>query len=353
MIRVALIGFGYAGRVFHAPLISATSGLELAVIGSRQTDLITSGYPDVQVVSDPLEAVRHPEVALVVIATPNESHGSLADAALSAGKHVVVDKPFTITLAEARALVAKSTVVKRALSVFQNRRWDSDFLAIAQEAAGGRIGEVVELRSEMSRFRPVVRDRWRERPGPGSGVWYDLGAHLVDQALVLFGPPDTVQADLRIQRSGGSTTDWFHVVLGYGPKRAILVSSMMAAHPTTRFIVRGSRGSLVKERGDPQEEQLIRGDKPGASGWGQDPDPLLGFTDPAQVPVEIAAPAGNYLAYYSMIRDAILGESDLPVTPAQATTVMAVLEAGIRSSEEGRAIRPLYNESERSAWELK
>jgi predicted dehydrogenase len=353
MIRVALIGYGYAGRVFHAPLISATPGLELTVIGSRQKDLIASAYAEVQVVADPLEAIRHPEVALVVIATPNDSHAFLVDAALGAGKHVVVDKPFTITLAEARALAAKSTAVNRALSVFQNRRWDSDFLAIAQEAAGGRIGEVVEFRSEMSRFRPVVRDRWRERPGPGSGLWYDLGSHLVDQALVLFGPPETVQADLQIQRNGGSTTDWFHAILGYGPKRAILVSSMMASHPSTRFIVRGTRASLVKGRWDPQEEQLVRGEQPGASGWGQDPDPLLLFTDPVQLPVEIPAPAGNYLAYYSLLRDAILGESELPVTPPQATTVMAVLEAGIRSSEEGRAVRPLYNESERSAWELR
>jgi predicted dehydrogenase len=353
MIHVALIGYGYAGRVFHAPLISATPGLELAVIGSRQKDLIASAYPKAQVISDAVEAARHPEVTLVVIATPNDSHVRLAEAALRAGKHVVVDKPFTITLAEARALAAKSGKANRVLSVFQNRRWDSDFLAIAQEAAGGRIGDVVELRSEMSRFRPVVRDRWRERPGPGSGLWYDLGSHLVDQAVVLFGPPDTVQADLQIQRSGGSTIDWFHAILGYGPKRAILVSSMMSAHPGTRFIVRGTRGSLVKERGDPQEDQLARGEKPGDSRWGRDPDPLLLFSDPGQIPVEIAAPAGNYLAYYSLLRDAIQGESELPVTPAQATTVMAVLQAGIRSSEEGRAVRPLYNESERSAWELK
>lgn len=359
MIRVALIGFGYAGRVFHAPLISATPGLKLAVIGSRQQDRVASAYPEAQVVADPLEAVRHPDVDLVVIATPNDSHASLADAALGAGKHVVVDKPFTITLAEARALAARSATAGagagagRVLSVFQNRRWDSDFLAVARELAVGRIGEVVEFRSEMSRYRPVVRDRWRERPGPGSGIWYDLGSHVIDQALVLFGPPDTVRADLEIQRNGGTTIDWFHAILGYGPKRVVLVSSMIAADSAIRFIVRGARGSLVKHHGDPQEDQLVRGEKPGSPGWGQDPDPVILVRGPPETLVEIPAPAGNYLAYYSLLRDAILGKGELPVTPAQATTVMAVVEAGIRSSEEGRVVQPLYNERERSAWELR
>lgn len=182
MTRVALIGFGYAGRVFHAPLIAATPGLTLTVIGSRQRDHAGSAYPGVEVVSDPLVAVRHGEVDLVVIATPNDTHASLAEAALGAGKHVVVDKPFTVTLAEARALVATAAAAKRLLSVFQNRRWDSDFLGIARELGTGRLGEVIELRSEISRYRPRVRDRWRERAGPGAGLWYDLGPHLIDQA---------------------------------------------------------------------------------------------------------------------------------------------------------------------------
>jgi predicted dehydrogenase len=352
MIRVALIGFGYAGRVFHAPLISATPGLALIVIGSRQRGKAASAYPDVQVVSDPLDAARHPHVDLVVIATPNDSHVSIANAAFGAGKQVVVDKPFTITLAEARALADKSAEVDRVLSVFQNRRWDSDFLAIRRQLAAGRIGDVVEFRSEMSRYRPEVRDRWRERPGLGTGVWYDLGSHLIDQALVLFGPPETVQVDLQIQRAGGSTIDWFQAVLGYGPKRVILVSSMIAADAPTRFLVRGTQGSLIKRRGDPQEDQLVHGEKPGSPAWGHDPDPLLLITGQTEAPIEIAAPAGNYLAYYSLLRDVILGKGDPPVTPAQATTLMAILEAGIQSSDEGRVMRPLYNERERSAWEL-
>ncbi len=347
--RVALIGFGYAGRVFHAPLISATPGLALTVIGSRQRSSAESAYPGVQVVSDPLVAAGHRDVDLVVVATPNDTHAPLADVALRAGKHVVVDKPFTITLAEARALAATSAAAGRVLSVFQNRRWDSDFLGIARELAAGRIGQVVEFKAEFSRYRPQVLDRWRERAGPGSGMWYDLAPHLIDQALMLFGPPETVQADLQVQRSGGSAVDWFHAVLGYGPRRVILTSSMIAADSPLRFLVRGTAGSLIKRHADTQEAQLVRGEKPGSPGWGRDPDALL-IAGEAESVTEVPPPPGDYLEYYRAIRDSIERESEPPVTPAQATTLMAILEAGIRSSEEGRVARPDYTESERSAW---
>jgi predicted dehydrogenase len=349
-IRVALIGFGSAGRFLHAPLISTTPGLTLAVIGSSQVDLVRSVYPAVEV-ADPLAAVSHPVADLVVIATPNDSHAPLAEAALRAGKHVVVDKPFTVTRAEARALTDIALETGRVLSVFQNRRWDSDFLEIAAAIAAGRIGQVVELRSEMSRHRPLVRDRWRERAGPGAGVWYDLGAHLIDQTLLLFGLPDTVQADLQIQREGASAVDWFHATLGYGAMRAILTSSTLAADTPARFLVRGTNGSLFKRGGDRQEGQLASGLTPGAPGWGQDPDPLLVFTAEGEPPIELVTPPGDYPRYYVAIRDAILHAGPPPVTPLQACAVMAVLESGIRSAETGRVVRPEWSEGERAAWE--
>jgi predicted dehydrogenase len=348
--RVALIGFGYAGRVFHAPLIAATPGLALTVVGSRQGEAVRSAYPAAEIISDPLAAVRHRDVDLVVVATPNDTHAPLAEAALRAGKHVVVDKPFTITLAEARALAERAAEVERVLSVFQNRRWDSDFLGIMRELAKDRIGEVVEFRSEFSRYRPEVRDRWRERPGPGSGLWYDLGPHLIDQALVLFGPPVTVQADLQVQRRGGSTVDWFQAVLGYGMRRVTLIASMLAADSGTRFLVRGTRGSFTKRGGDPQEAQLVAGEMPGSPGWGRDADPLIFVSGDKKAPTEILTPAGNWLGYYTAIRDAVRGEGDVPVTPAQAATVMSVIEAGMQSAAEGRVVSPKYTEAERSAW---
>ena len=338
-VRVALIGFGYAGRVFHAPLIAATPGLELAVLGTRRSTAET-GHPEVLAVPDPLADARHPAADLVVIATPNDSHVPLAEAALRAGKHVVVDKPFTLTLAEARSLASLALERGLVLSVFQNRRWDSDFLAVREAIAGGEIGEVLELRSEMSRYRPEVRDRWRERPGPGSGLWYDLGPHLVDQALLLFGPPETVAADLRVQRSGGGAVDWFQATLGYGGTRVILTASMLAASPAPRFVVRGTRGSLVKARWDPQEERLVTGARPGGKGWGRDLDPLTMYRGDPPVAEEVPTPAGDYPAYYAGVRDAILTGAEPPVTAAEGCAVMAVIEAGERSSSEGRVVSP-------------
>lgn len=348
-VRVALLGFGYAGRVFHAPLITATPGLALRVIGTRRS-AIETGYADVQAVPDPFAAARHPEADLVVIATPNETHAPLAAAALRAGKHVVVDKPFTVTLGEARGLAALASELGRVLSVFHNRRWDSDFLGVRAAIEEGRLGEVVELRSEMSRYRPEVRDRWRERAGPGSGVWFDLGAHLVDQALLLFGPPATVAADLRIQREGGTAVDWFHVVLGYERLRVALSSSMLAAAPAPRFLVRGTEATLTRLRWDPQEEQLARGDRPGAPGWGRDADPLTIHCGAPPETRQVPAPPGDYPAYYARLRDAIAGGGEPPVTAAQACTVVAILEAAVRSSAEGRAVVPGLTPAEREAW---
>jgi predicted dehydrogenase len=348
-IRVALLGFGYAGRVFHAPLITATPGLALTVLGTRRSPSET-GYAGALTVADPIAAARHSDADLVVIATPNQSHASLAEAALRAGKHVVVDKPFTVTLAEARSLAALAAETGRVLSIFQNRRWDGDFLGVRAAIAGGALGEVVELRSEMSRYRPEVRDRWREQAGPGSGMWYDLGPHLVDQALLLFGPPAIVSADLRIQRRGGTAVDWFHVLLGYGRARVILSSSMLAASPGPRFHVRGTEASLTRLRWDPQEEQLVRGVKPGSPGWGLDGDPLtIHLGEPAETR-QVPAPPGDYPAYYAALREAIVRGGDPPVTAAQGCSVMAVLEAGERSSAEGRVVTPDFTPAERLAW---
>jgi predicted dehydrogenase len=327
--------------VFHVPLITATPGLALTVLGTRRP-VEETGYAGVAAVSDPLVAARHPAADLVVVATPNDSHASLAEAALRAGKHVIVDKPFTLALAEAGRLAALAADLGLVLSVFQNRRWDSDFLGVRRAIAEGVVGEVVELRSEMSRHRPKVRDRWRERPGPGSGLWFDLGPHLIDQAVVLFGRPDSVSADLRIQRPGGGAVDWFHAILGYGRARVILTASMLAAEQAPRFLVRGTGGSLTKPGWDPQEAQLLTGAQPGSEGWGHDPDPMLVFREADSGPAELPVPPGNYPVYYAGVRDAILGGGDPPVTAAQACAVMAVIDAGERSAAEGRLVVPEF-----------
>ncbi|HET6397875.1 MAG TPA: Gfo/Idh/MocA family oxidoreductase, partial [Pseudoxanthomonas sp.] len=206
-LNVALLGYGLAGRVFHAPLVSATPGLRLHTVVSSDPARVAAGHPQARVLPDPMQAFADPDIDLVVVATPNHTHAPLALAALAAGKHVVVDKPFALDAAEAGAMIAAAARARRVLSAFHNRRWDADFLALRALLEAGALGEVAELHSHFDRFRPQVPDRWRDREGPGAGLWYDLGPHLADQALQLFGPPLAVWADLGMQRPGATAVD--------------------------------------------------------------------------------------------------------------------------------------------------
>lgn len=348
-IRVALIGYGYSGKTFHAPLLAAEPGLTLGLVASRHEAKVRADLPDVAVLSDPMEAATSDAVDLVVIASPNDTHAPLARAALEAGKHVVVDKPFTVHLAEARSLAALAAERGRVLSVFHNRRWDSDFLTVERAIADGAIGAVTHFESHFDRFRPAVRDRWRERDGPGGGLWFDLGPHLVDQALLLFGPPDRVQANLFGQRMGATTDDWAHVVLDYPRRRVVLHASMLVAGGSPRFVVHGEGGSLVKARPDPQEGQLLAGMRPGAAGWGEDPDDLI-VHGPDAVPQARAAVAGDQRRYYAGVVAAVSGSGGGGVSPAQAVAVMAVIEAAAESSRRRVALEPALSDAERAAW---
>jgi predicted dehydrogenase len=337
-IRVALVGYGFAGRTFHAPLIRAVPGLSLHLVASSARARVEADLPGVAIDDHPMRAIASPDVDAVVIAAPNDVHFPLASAALEAGKHVVVDKPLTPTLREARELAALAAARGLLLSVFHNRRWDSDFLTIRRAISDGLVGEVQHLESRIERFRPDVRDRWRERPGPASGLWWDLGPHLVDQALLLLGEPDTVQASIARQRSGAMTDDWAHVVLGFGEARAILQAGMLAAGAGPRFVVHGSRGTLVKRGIDPQEQQLIAGLRPGDARWGVDPDPLEWHRADGTMET-VAAEAGDQCRFYAGFRDAIAGTGGNPVEPDEALQVMQVLEAAATSAREGRTVR--------------
>jgi len=348
-IRVALIGYGYAGRTFHAPLITATPGLVLTVIGSSQVEQVLADLSHSRVVP-PEAAATDAEVDLVVIATPNRTHARLAAAALSSGKHVIVDKPFTVSLQEARDLAALARQRNRLLSVFQNRRWDSDFLAVKSLLRANRIGEPVHFESHFDRFRPEVQPRWREQAGPAAGVWYDLGPHLVDQALCLFGLPATVTASFARQRETATVIDWAHVVLEYGRLRVLLHASMLAAGGSPRFIVHGTRGTWIKCGFDGQEDQLRRGIRPGVSGWGEDPQPGGIYEPDGRHAEDPASPAGDYRLYYAAIRDALLQGGENPVTPSQAIAVMAVLETAAQSASSGKTLPLPLSEQERSAF---
>ncbi len=348
-IRLGLIGYGYAGKTFHAPLIRATPGLELAAVASRDAGKVHADLPEVRVHETPAALIADDSIDVVVIATPNDTHAPLAGDALRAGRHVVIDKPMALDLMQARALIALADASPGQLSVFHNRRWDSDYLAVKQAIDDGLIGEVIHFESHIDRYRPAVRDRWRESAGPGAGIWYDLGPHLVDQALQLFGLPERVQAALAIQRTGGLSDDWAHVRLDYGARQVIVHASMLAAGGTRRFVVHGTRGSIVKLGTDRQEAQLLAGLTPGAPGWGEDPDPLSVIDAQGDARTWPAA-TGDQHRYYAALRDAIAGASPSPVTPIEALAVMAVIDAGFASQHEGRALPLPLTGAERAAF---
>lgn len=333
-INIALIGYGFVGKTFHAPLIQSVEGLRLTVVSSGDEEKVKRDLPDVQVVSTPEEAIHHPDIDLVVIASPNATHAPLAALALNAGKHVVVDKPFTLDMQEARELIALAQEKQRLLSVFHNRRWDSDFLGIKQVIGQGRIGKVKLLESHIDRFRPEVRVRWREQNVPGSGLWFDLGPHLIDQTLQLFGLPQSVQGNIATLRDGAEINDWAHVVLNYPKHKVILHCSMLVAGGTSRFTVHGDKASVVKGRIDQQEVQLLAGVTPGSESWGEDSDDMVLFDANGDAQA-LKTPKGDQRQYYLHVRDALTGKIDNPVHPVEALAVMAVLEAAVKSSEIG------------------
>ncbi|EMW3191848.1 oxidoreductase [Klebsiella quasipneumoniae] len=347
-INIALIGYGFVGKTFHAPLIRSVPGLNLAFVASRDEEKVKRDLPDVTVIASPEAAVQHPDVDLVVIASPNATHAPLARLALNAGKHVVVDKPFTLDMQEARELIALAQVKQRLLSVFHNRRWDSDYLGIRQVIEQGAIGTVKHFESHFDRFRPEVRVRWREQNVPGSGLWFDLGPHLIDQALQLFGLPQSVQGNIATLRDGAEINDWAHVVLNYPAHKAILHCSMLVAGGSSRFTVHGDKSSVVKARADQQESQLLAGVVPGSAGWGEDEDGLVIYDASLQTQTQ-PTPPGDQRQYYMQIRDALKGLIANPVPPVQALAVMAVLEAAARSAESGVAQTLDLTDDERNA----
>ena len=337
-IPVALIGYGYAGKTFHAPLLRTVEGLRIAVVGSSRPETVHADLPDATVCSA-IEAATHPDVELVVIATPNDAHQPLAAAALRAGKHVVVDKPFTLDLAEARSLRDLSQEHNRLLSVFHNRRWESEALATKEVLASGVLGEVSHYECHMDRFRPAVRRRWREDPGPGAGLWFDLGPHLIDLALHLFGLPSAVQAGFAVLRKGGQTDDWAHVQLIYpGRLRVILHASLLAAGGGPRSLLHGDRASWMKFGADVQEGQLKAGMMPDDPAFGIDPDSGIVVDGATGGRSQRLAPRGDQRLYYTGIRDAILHGDHLPVSVAEAVAVMSVLETSFASGAAERAL---------------
>ena len=333
MLNVGLVGFGFAGKVFHAPVIRAVDGLLLTTIVQRHGPP-DQRYADVEFVRSVDELLTR-KIDLVVVATPNTSHHPIAKQCLLAGRHVVVDKPLAPTLAEAQDLVQLAKKQQRIVTVYQDRRYTGDFTTVQRLVSEGELGHVVLFESHFDRFRPELKPgAWREQELPGSGVWFDIGPHLFDQALLLFGVPEAIGADIRVERDGAVVDDAFDVTLYYPNARANLRASMMRAPLGPTWIVNGTKGSFVKYGMDPQEAALKEGRTPDEPDWDSEPPELYGKLITPDATRTVPTLRSSFARYYENVRDVLLGKAELAVTPEWSLDVMRGLELAAASSQQ-------------------
>jgi scyllo-inositol 2-dehydrogenase (NADP+) len=350
-IGVAVIGFGLAGRVFHAPFVSAVPGLRLEAIVQRRGDEAVKAYPKIRILRSVDEALNDAAVQLIVVGTPNETHYDLARRALAAGKHVVIDKPFAASSAEARELIELAAKKKLVLAPFHNRRWDGDFLTVRKLLGSGELGRLVTYESHFDRFRPLPREAtWKEAGHAANGMLFDLGPHLVDQALTLFGVPEAITASVRRDRDTTDIEDAFDITLHYPGLQAICRATMLAAEPAPRFLLHGTRGSFRKYGVDPQEPALVGGATVPRAGeareWLGEPEEAWGTLAVAPHPAEpgilvrtkVKTELGDYRGFYANVRDAINGSGALNVTAEDGFRVIRLLEMARESSAEGKTL---------------
>jgi scyllo-inositol 2-dehydrogenase (NADP+) len=342
-IITGLLSYGMSGEVFHAPLLSVHPGFTLKKVLQRNSVSAKTRYPEVQVVRQPEDIFSDKEIELVIVNTPNITHYDFASRALLAGKHVVVEKPFTNTAKEAQLLIELAQQCGRTLTVFHSRRWDGAFMTLRSVLASGVLGKVVEFEAHYDRFRNYIAPRtWKEEPGPGSGILYNLGSHLLDQVLLLFGSPVYVDARIGIQRPGGQVDDFYDIRLEYPGLNVIVKSSYLVCEPGPFYIVHGVDGSFIKYGLDPQEEALKLHQVPGTPGWGEEPEQFWGkiVTETKGIRREerVKTQPGSYLGFYQSLYEALREGKPLAVTVTQAMKVIQLIEAAIQSNRERRAI---------------
>ena len=348
IIKVGLIGFGSGGQVFHAPVVTSVPGFELVKIRATRQDqvaLAKARYPQTEIVGDSDSIINDPNIELVIVATPtNSSHLTLSKQALLAGKHVVVEKPMTITSADADELLSVASAQNRVLSVNHNRRFDGDLATLRKLFDSGLLGDLVEFESHYDRFRNFARpNAWREEDIPGAGILYDLGAHLIDQAQALFGLPEAITADVRNQRKFAKATDNFELILHYPKLKVTLKAGMLVREPLPRFIITGDKGMFVKYGMDVQEDALKAGRIPNDSPqWGVEPESVWGRINAEykgmKITGSIESEKGDYSGFYKNMYDAIRNNAELIVKPAEARNTVRIIELAIQSNSERRTV---------------
>ncbi len=338
MINTAVIGWGLSASVFHIPFIVASGDFHFAALSTSQTERAGEQWPGVRLYSSAETLLAKDDSELVIIATPNHTHFSLAEQALERGKHVIVDKPFVINSAQGERLRDLARARELILAVFHNRRWDGDFLTLARLINTGAVGQVRCLTSHFDRFRPLPRQRWREQSGEGTGIWYDLGPHLLDQVLCLFGPPEAVTGRLRTLRPGGETTDYFHVQLHYPDMEVLLHSSPFCAAPTLRFHLEGTSGSWTKYGLDPQEDRLRQGIQPTSKDWAAELPEAWGTLHRESDQEVVPTLTGGYQHFFNAVARAIRDGVEPPVTATDGLAVIRLIERAEQSYRQGTTL---------------
>lgn len=342
-IKTALCSFGMSGLVFHAPFLSVNPHFNFYGVWERSKNLAQQKYPNVITFRTFEEMLADQLVELVIVNTPNYTHFDYAKKALQAGKHVVVEKPFTTTVKEANELIEIARKENRVLSVYQNRRFDSDFKTIRNVINEDLLGELVEVEMHFDRFREELSPKkHKETPGKGAGVLYDLGSHLIDQSLILFGIPEKIFADIRIIRPLSEVDDYFELLLYYEKLRVRLKASYVVREALPGYILHGLKGSFIKPKTDVQETMLKEGHLPDNEKWGTEPETEKGLLHTEQdgkiIREYIESEQGNYTDYYNGIYEAVRNGKALPVTAEEGANVVKVIETAFESSEKGKVI---------------
>lgn len=342
-IKTAVVGFGLSGQVFHAPFLETSNLFELIVIVQRSGDDAAKIYPTSRIERSFAAVLENDDIDLVVICTPNRLHFSMAKEVLLAGKHVIIEKPFVATFAEGEELIELAEKLGKHLFVFHNRRWDGDFKTVQKVLAEDALGEIVSYEAHYDRFAPLLHNKgWKEVDEPTISILHDLGTHVIDQAVCLFGKPKSVTANVWKQRKGSKIDDAFDIRLGYENIVVTLKSSLLVKEQGPRYVIHGHDGSFVKYGIDPQEDDLKAGDTPLRANWGVESEETCGqlhaSSDGKDYRTKVETLAGNYMGFYDNVAEVIQGVGQIAISPQEALITIKIIEASLQSHEEKRTL---------------